>query len=232
MKTFRVPFLTVAALVTAAAGRLSQAATYSIDLGTAVAALGDTSGWSAAVLNHFTAAAGSLTIDSISVVFGSPAGGNGLAGGEAFTVVLWSDPNGDGNPGDAVVLGSASGNLSVFNSPSSQAQSTSISPVTLAVGQSFFAGVAYSNYGANVNPGGVAPSATPGESWLAYNGPLGPVDLNNLSGSAALGTLGSLVPLAGANSLVSMIRANGVPEPATAALAGLGLLTLNRRRRK
>lgn len=230
MKTSRLLALALTGLVSALTSGTAAAANYSIDSGSAVAALGDTDPWSAAAVNHFTAAAGGDTISSISVVFGSPVGGTGLVGGEAFTVVLWSDPNSDGNPNDAVVLGSAAGTISIFNSPTSAAQTTSITPVALTAGQSFFAGVVYNSYAANITPGAVSPSGTPGDSWLAYNGTSGPININSLNSSVALDVLGTLVPAA--SGLASMVRANGVPEPTSAGLAGLGLLALSRRRRK
>ena len=223
---------TTLALLTLALSVTGRAATYSIDSGTAATSLGDnTAGWSAATLNHFTATAGAQTITAISVVFGNPGANSNLAGGENFTVVLWSDPDGNGNPSDAVVLASATGNMSLFNSPTSAAQSTAISPVTLAVGQSFFAGVVYNNYGANILPAGVAPSGAPGDSWLAYNVPGGGnINVSNLAGSNAFGTLASVVPAAA--GLAAMVRAEAVPEPGVAALSGLALITgLSRRRR-
>lgn len=206
----------------------AHAAVYSIDAGTAVGAVGDNASpnWSAAAINHFTVVAGSQNIVSISAVFGTalPFVSN-IVGGEAFTVVIWSDPDGNGNPSDAQVLSSASGNITVFND-NVTFQTTPITPVGLTVGQSFFAGVYYQNY-LNKFPGGVSGSATPNESWVSFNA-TAPLNLNNLAAADAFGVLQTVVSSPG---IVSMIRANGVPEPTAAAFAGLAALGMLRRRR-
>ena len=206
----------------------SHAAVYSIDTGTAAGAIGDNASpnWSAAGLNHFTAVAGSQNIVSISVVFGAGAPSTtNLVGGEAFTVVIWNDPDGNGNPSDAQVLSSAAGTITVFND-NVTFQTTPITPVGLSVGQSFFAGVYYQNY-FNKFPGGVSGSGTPGESWVSFNA-TAPLNLNNLAAADAFGVLGTVT---GSPGIVSMVRANGVPEPTAAAFAGLAALGLLRRRR-
>ena len=206
----------------------AHAAVYSIDAGTAVAAVGDNTSpnWSAAGINHFTAVAGSQNIVSISAVFGAGAPNvTNLVGGEAFTVVIWSDPDGNGNPSDAQVLSSAAGTITVFND-NVTFQTTPITPVGLTVGQSFFAGVYYQNY-FNKFPGAVSGPGSPGESWVSFNA-TAPLNLNNLAAADAFGVLGTVV---GQPGLVSMIRANGVPEPTAAAFAGLAALGMLRHRR-
>src|SRR6187399_1048153 len=124
-------------LLTLLSAGVSRAVTYSIDGGTPAASLGEhTAGWSAAAINHFTVVAGGQNVTSVSVLFGvnpsSPP--NNLAGGEPFTVAVWSDPNSDGNPNDAVLLGSAGGVITVFND-NVTFQATAITPLGLSVGQ-------------------------------------------------------------------------------------------------
>jgi len=91
-------------------------------------------GWSAdyIALNHFTVAAGLETIDSISVglgPFGNPS-----------KVFIYSDPNGDKNPDDAVKLAEVATNLT---GTSGLASVDLVNPVTLNVGDNFFVGALY-----------------------------------------------------------------------------------------
>ena len=58
-------------------------------------------------LNSFTTIPGT-TIDTISIAFGL----GGALNDTPFQAVLWSDPNGDGNPSDAAVLVMANGFVS------------------------------------------------------------------------------------------------------------------------
>lgn len=205
----------------------ARAVTYSIDGGTAIGAAGDTApSWSAAALNHFTVVAGGQNINSVSVMFGAAGFATNLAGGEPFSVVIWNDPNGDGNPADATVLSSAAGTITTFND-SVTFQTTPIPPVGLSVGQSFFAGVYFQSVN-NQSPLGVTLTGTPTESWVAYNAAT-PVNLNSLATSNAFGLLQSVV--SNPPGLVAMVRANGVPEPASFTLAGIAALGLLRRRR-
>ena len=206
----------------------ASAITYSIDSGAPVGAVGDTSAtWAAAAVNHFTVVAGGQNIQSVSVLFGaspiSPA--SNLVGGEPFTVVVWSDPNGDGNPADALVLSSATGTITTFDD-NVTFQTTPISALGLSVGQSFFAGVYFNAIG-NKRPVAASGPGSPGESWVAYNA-ASPLDLNDLDAANAFGLLGTV---AGSPGIVAMVRANGVPEPASFTLAGIAALGLLRRRR-
>jgi hypothetical protein len=86
--------------------------------------------------NHFTAVAGGQTIESISIAWSG-------FGGDPITVKLWSDPNGDGNPNDALLLSSVAGVTANPNNVLGPALFTTydIPDVTLFVGQSFFVGV-------------------------------------------------------------------------------------------
>lgn len=221
--------LALSALTFAGGASRVQAVTYSVDGGSFGATLGDTDpNWSAAAINHFTAVAGGQNIVSISVLFGGTSlPPSGLTGGEAFTVAVWSDPDNNGNPSDAVLLGSASGNISVFND-NVTFQTTAIPTVSLAVGQSFFAGVYYQSYAANILPQAVSTSGgSPSESWIAYVQP-GTLNLSAIGSSPVLGNLGTIV---GTPGIVAMVRANGVPEPGAVALTGLAAAGLLRRRR-
>lgn len=83
-------------------------------------------------LNQFTVIPGSETITSIQVVFGTPVQSDRTA-----FVCLWSDPNNDKNPSDAVLLRSV---MTLI--PSDRSWHTYlIPPITLRPGESFFIGV-------------------------------------------------------------------------------------------
>ena len=86
---------------------------YSIDDGTAEDSIGLTAGGSFIALNSFPVTGGNNVINSISIAFGTPAFPDPTLDGLAYTAVLWSDPNGDGSPTDAVVLATAPGVVSM-----------------------------------------------------------------------------------------------------------------------
>jgi hypothetical protein len=81
--------------------------TYSLDDGTAKAAVGLHLNNDLIALNSFTTVSGS-TIDTISIAFGFGPNADAL-NGTPFQAVLWNDPNGEGNPSDAAVPATANG---------------------------------------------------------------------------------------------------------------------------
>src|SRR5215216_3128027 len=86
--------------------------TYTIDDGTAEDSVGLTNGGNLLVLNSFPVTEGNNLITSISIAWGTPAFPDPSLNGLAYTAYLWSDPNGDGSPTDALVLASAPGVVS------------------------------------------------------------------------------------------------------------------------
>jgi len=90
------------------------AQTYSIDDGTAESGVGFGNGSSnsgAIWLNSFARNPSFSSIASVSIAFGAPGSGT-PANGQSIQALLYNDPNGDGNPLDAVLLASVSGVIS------------------------------------------------------------------------------------------------------------------------
>ena len=87
---------------------------YAIDDGTAEDAVGLNIGDRADLvcLNEFAVVPGAETITSVSLAWGTPVYFDPTLDGLHYLAVLWSDPNGDGDPSDAVVLGTAPGVIS------------------------------------------------------------------------------------------------------------------------
>ncbi len=83
------------------------------DDGTAEDAIGLTLGGDVISLNEFAVIPGAETIDSVSIAWGTPVFPDPSLDGLPYTVAIWSDPNGDGNPNDAVLLTTASGVVSM-----------------------------------------------------------------------------------------------------------------------
>ena len=68
--------------------------------------------------NQFDVIAGSETIQSVEVAWGTPAFPDPRRMARRYTIAVWSDPNGDGNPTDAVLLRSRlAGVVSKFKGP-------------------------------------------------------------------------------------------------------------------
>ena len=86
--------------------------TYLIDDGTAEDALGLKMGGDIISLNQFAVIPGSETITTVSIAWGTLVLPDPNLNGLPYTVAIWSDPTGDGNPTDAVLLTTAGGVLS------------------------------------------------------------------------------------------------------------------------
>jgi hypothetical protein len=93
---------------------LSPLATYQIDDGTAEDAVGFGNGiqnLEAVWFNQFDVIPGQTSISTVSVAWGTPFFPDPAMDGTPITIGIWSDPNGDGNPSDAVLLGQVSGTI-------------------------------------------------------------------------------------------------------------------------
>ena len=102
---------------------------------------------SIAWLNHFTVLPGFDTLTGVRLAFGgSVAAGNNIPNGTPVTVYLWGDFNQDGDPSDAFVIASINDVVAGtgLNTPTLYTFQT---PVTLPVGDSFFAGAIISYSG-------------------------------------------------------------------------------------
>lgn len=91
---------------------LFPADTYMIDDGTAEDSIGLTNGGDLIVLNEFTVIPGQETINQVNIAWGTPLFPDPSLDGLPYTVCIWSDPNGDGEPTDAQLLTTASGVVS------------------------------------------------------------------------------------------------------------------------
>jgi PEP-CTERM motif len=188
----------------------ASALTYSIDDGTAEDSVGAGAG-TFLFLNSFAVVPGQNTINSISIAWGTPAFPDPTLNGLPYTAYLWSDPNNDGSPTDAVILASGAGVISAEGT--NTFLTTNITPTTVLT-SNFFVGFVITQ-GNNQFPAAFDTTAPtlPNRSWVTLSG-----NPNNLSDAATIESFG----------LVGnwLIRADSIPEPSTYALIGLGLAGL------
>ena len=89
-------------------------ATYQFDDGTAEDAVGFGNGsqnFESLWFNQFDVIPGAESISSVEVGWGTPNFPDPFMDGTPVTIAVWSDPNGDGSPTDAVLLGSVAGTI-------------------------------------------------------------------------------------------------------------------------
>ena len=87
---------------------------YMIDDGTAEDAVGFGNGaqnFESLWFNQFDVIAGQTSISTVSVAWGTPLFPDPSMNGTPITIGIWSDPNGDGDPTDAVLLGRSAGTI-------------------------------------------------------------------------------------------------------------------------
>jgi len=154
-----------------------------IDDGTAEDSIGLTSGGSFVACNSFPVSGGNNVITSISIAWGTPAFPDPTLNGLAYTAVLWSDPNGDGSPTDAVVLAMAPG---VISQQGTDTFITTVIPPTMVTTTNFFVGFLITHT-AGQFPAAFDETAPtlPNRSWVAQT-----TSINDLSGAITIESAG------------------------------------------
>jgi hypothetical protein len=198
----------------------SSASFYQLDDGVSDTSLSTSgSGLNAIYITQYTVAAGGEMLTSIDIVWGDRFAVN-MANGTPVQVLLLNDPNNDGNPNDSTVVQSIS--TTAINVGSDTFNNYAITPVTMAVGTSFFVG-------------GFIPDMVSGTSWCAIDSNATGMGTRNFWQPQGIPGSTSYIGLDvfGAN-LTFMVRANAspVPEPATLAVLGIGAVVMIRRRKR
>jgi hypothetical protein len=180
------------------------------------------------LLNQYTAYPGADTITSISIAVGWT-GWNANLSGRPITVAVWSDPNQDGDPSDAVLLQSLSTTVNAVNNIANgeSAYGAYTVPATHVTGK-FFVGYMLSVPSTEtISVARTDTTTAQHRSWLA-EAPFGQAityisDLDNPSMITAVMNYDDLAPY-GFTPGNLQIEATGVPEPSTLALLALGCL--------
>src|SRR6476660_9785503 len=157
--------------------------TYMIDDGTAEDSIGLTAGGTFVSCNEFAVSGGNNVITSISIAWGTPLFPDPTLNGLPYTAVLWSDPNGDGSPTDAVVLAMAPG---VVSQAGTDTFITTVIPPTMVTTANFFVGFLITHT-AGQFPAAFDETAPtlPNRSWVAQT-----TSINDLSGAITIESAG------------------------------------------
>jgi hypothetical protein len=183
--------------------------TYSIDDGSSEQSIGLTAGGNLLCLNAFATGSNNI-INSIDIAWGTPAFPDPTLIGLPYTVALWSDPNGDGSPTDAVLLTTQTG---VITSQGSDTFLVSLITPTTVTTTHFFAGFVINHLAGQFPASQDIDNPVFNGSWVSIGG-----NINNLSDAVTIASLG----LPGN----WMIRADAVPEPPPWAMMAMGAVVL------
>src|SRR6188472_3540364 len=157
--------------------------TYMIDDGTAEDSIGLTSGGSFVAVNSFPVSGGNNVITSVSIAWGTPAFPDPTLNGLPYTVGLWSDPNGDGSPTDAVLLAQAPG---IIAAAGTDTFITTPIPPTMVTTTNFFVGFLITHTAGQFPAAFDEDAPTlPNRSWVAQTS-----NINDLSGSITIESAG------------------------------------------
>jgi hypothetical protein len=173
--------------------------TYAIDDGTAEASVGRIVIGELLCLNSFPVTAGNNLITSISIAWGRTNPPDPSLNGLPYTAVLWSDPNGDGSPTDAVVLATAPG---VISDAGTNTFITSVIPPTLVTTPNFFVGFLMHQPNASQRPAAFdqTPPTLPNRSWFSLSGNINalcdafPIEQINIVGNFLIRAEGEVGP--------------------------------------
>jgi hypothetical protein len=136
-------------------------------------------------IHHFTVPG---PVAGVATTYGTPLypGGSGVSAGDTVKVWVWSDPNGDGNPTDGVLLAEkiATADAAAVDTDVFQ---TIMLDTQVTVGASYFVGVSHEGIGFEAPMDEDEPLAH--ESWVLYT-TTPPIDPNNLSGAQSLDAAG------------------------------------------
>ena len=149
---------------------LSSHDIYKLDDGTQENALGLNVGGDVLWLNCFDAIPGFEEISSVNLTWGP------MSNGKASKVLVYEDPNNDGDPTDAVLLTMA--DVSVANAGTNTFISVPITPVT--VEGKFFIGAMVQNQVGGESPAPVDTNSSAHSSWIVGNTTPGGMDIYDL----------------------------------------------------
>ena len=193
---------------------VSGAMIYQLDDGVYDSGVSAASGDSIVLVNQFNVAAGERLIEFVDAVFNENVG----LSDDLVTGGIWADPNNDGDPTDAVLIGTT---VSQAIAPEGGLHRFMLTnPVDVGSdGTSFFAGIWFQNNSPGVVLGRDSDGAT-GRSWIDvwFSVPPNPNDLSDMQ----------VTP----SDSDYMIRAGTVPEPTAIVLLGVGGVCLMARRRR
>lgn len=223
-------------LLTIVAPRSCLASLYQIDDGITDTSFGLTGFFSydMIALNQFNVIGGNNMLGSVQIAFGNPLLNDPSLNGLAYTVVVWDDPNHDGNPSDASYVTSAQ---NVISSANTNTFELTMLPTCVTVTDSFFVGfliTAGDNHGGGFQePASIDTSNfLPNRSFVtgAFGGA---GDIYNLTNNALqpLGTyeMGGRI----GNFMIRADPCAAVPEPSAVVLlivGGLGGMAGYRRK--
>ena len=213
---------------------VASAVTYQLDDGTGESGLGGF-GSETIFLNSFTSAAGGEYINQISIAFGSNIGGGMPSdyNGRPIMLHVWSDPNDDGVPDDAVLETSQADVISNFTATDGAATATVfvdfplLSSVYIPAGERFFVGVQTYD-AASVYAPARDETSSQNNSWIYRWFGATPGAAGMMSAAPSKQNYNDTF---GGNAL---IRATGaaIPEPGLLGLFALGGFALGLRRRR